>query len=311
MLGIWVWYLLDVYLPWIVQCKAKGRVEEHPALSWSDGEDILIEALNDQRVLDFCDEQQIILAKSSASCSRSGNALDGGNLFKGEKTVVKYADQDEVFHASAAAQGEVFTKLRALLDPMHWPKGRIDVLTDKFLRVMYAMKVVLSYRGIMHSFKNSGQIPEKNQTFLDTKLALCTKKSNAQEYAIMKGKYNDGIAVFRRDGRIEEHLIDEWNIPKVTGSTDRRKTSKSDRPLTNQRSCILNAPSVIEFYKNYKTGNKPIPQTRQDKDKLQKKIKEVAKELEEKKKEQKRRKVGEMDPGSKQFVIDFLARLKG
>ena len=53
------------------------------------------------------------------------------------------------------------------------------------------------------------------------------------------------------------------NIPRMD-SNDRRQKDKHDRPLTNQRGCIINHADVIAQYNTYQSNKNAAPMLREE-----------------------------------------------
>ena len=60
-------------------------------------------------------------------------------------------------------------------------------------------------------------------------------------------------------GRLEEHEMDKMGIPQKRDSNDKRSTTKSDRPLSQQRGLILRHACVQAFYKAYQEKKNQDP----------------------------------------------------
>ena len=252
------WYIQKVLIPFVIECQIASGAILPPALITCDGEDVIIQAMLNPELDDEFNDHRIAIAKGSASNSKTGNALDAGNFFKGSKKVAKYADEEDILLAKAASQQLVDSILGRKLP--HWTKGKRDHLCDKFLRVMFAQKKTCTATCITHSFQNSGQlILDSSIDFLETKLAKCTIKATNVEYQIMRERFQEATLIVKDKGRLEEHEMDRMGIPQKRDSHDKRSTIKSDRPLSQQRGLILRHACVRAFYKAYQEKKNQDP----------------------------------------------------
>ena len=80
--SFYMWYIQKVLIPFVKECQIASGVILPPALITCDGEDVIIQAMLNP---ELDDDHRIAIAKGSASNSKTGNALDAGNFFKGSK----------------------------------------------------------------------------------------------------------------------------------------------------------------------------------------------------------------------------------
>ena len=89
------------------------------------------------------------------------------------KKTAKHAWEAEILHAQQNNQKKLDGILERVIS--HIPKGRRDIMVDRFIRVMVSCQMVLTRKCIGTSFDRSGgRIPiSSNLDYLDIKMSHC------------------------------------------------------------------------------------------------------------------------------------------
>jgi hypothetical protein len=67
----------------------------------------------------------------------------------------------------------------------------------------------------------------------------------------MREKFPEGYAIIAQKGKIPDRDLRRMNIMMVKSATDRRKSDKDERPLANQRGCVMNHKNVVQDHADY------------------------------------------------------------
>ena len=236
------WYLKNVIIEFVQSRRTLPEFANSLCLISSDGEPVQIKALLE--CSDLLDRERIIEAKHAASCSSTGNALDGGNYFKGAKAVNRSAFLDEI---------ELWTfvlrkKLDDLLDENmnHMTKALREQISDGICRVVYSCQKVYTPAIVVDSFKKTGQLVNGEPNF-DFKMSLCPSRIPKKDLDTMRAVLPSLLSIMRDQGYVTE---DQYDAHSIVQTSDGRSIPKDERAFHQQRAMIINTELNLVRYRS-------------------------------------------------------------
>ena len=236
------WYQEKVLIPFIVGIRQQYTPENPFALVTQDGELKNLETIMAPEILALLDTNSILAGKHAASFSAKGNDLDAGNLFKASKKVTKHMRKSEIDARAPEIKRLMMQALQGdQCKAVSWTLEKKKQIVLGICRVVVACQQVMTASLVMGGFETTGRYGPHGFD-LDTRLRCSTYPWKAEEIAHVKRQLPGLVPLMREQGYLKESQFDAAGIPSTP---DTQKKVKDERPIYQNRACLLNTPENI------------------------------------------------------------------
>ena len=264
--AVWKYVYLQHVIPFIKKLRLPDQSQ---AVFSTDGESIVIEAIQDAEVLQEFTKCCTDVIKHCASSSARTNALDAGKLHLAAKTINKYMDIKSGLKDKAVHQLQLDTFLQESFgDPkFKLPKSKRDFIVDAILRACTVVSQTYDKDRVSGSFRAAGQVLlNDEENYLDLKLSFNPNYKTILQSDIiaMRDAYEWGINLFKSEARCPtDDEMTAHGIPIYMPNFNPNRKPNNLRPLSQQRLVVLNSKAVVDHRKATQTANAQLPVLRQ------------------------------------------------
>jgi hypothetical protein len=260
------WYIKNVVIPYIIDCKEATGLENAPVYYTIDGEDIVLKEFMQLEIRKTLADLLVVLAKGGASMSSVNNAADAGNIHKATKKKNKHSPISDALISREGMQAHL-DKLLADEVP-HIPKAKRNAQVNGIIRLIYIYQCVLIKSIIQHSFIKSGQANDGSAavgkfSLYDAQIKLFPGLITQHQVDLIQTNKDELVSIARQNGKIKDSEFVALGF-ELMKSNDKRTAPKDERPLPNQRHCIINHEYVSCEYDKYRSKKEMPPQARKE-----------------------------------------------
>lgn len=264
--AMYTWFFRTLLIPFAAACRACLPPDDREQRMYlvMDGEDVQLQALDDDALAAEVVEAGIDVGKGPASCSHTcGNACDRAKTFQAGHRVMHTAanpvKQDQ-FH-NAALEVTIETTLAAA-SPTLSAAQRSRIATG-CSRLMISLSKVLNPSITQHGFARTGAfIPSADGRgggpSAEACLKCCYEQISRTDLDRILGKMPDMCALFAQNNaddasgsQLTEEQMNTLGVARVQHTNDRRTAPKDTRAQSNQRAILVTGAASRERRKAY------------------------------------------------------------
>lgn len=246
--GFYRWLLKDVVLPFVTICRGVGEDEykyddgsQMRAMVYCDGEEVQIRELQTPEMIALLADNLVDFGKTPASCSGKCQSSDVSYFFKGVKKFLQLIDTHEW------ESPRLRDRLKALVKDRKMTDSHKVKTVEGLQKIIYALKSVISRHVVADGYRMCGQHPFSFEKVLTT----CTRPYSVREWTVILEKRGDLEALMESNGRITEKEMDDLGIVNENYHDTHNGVVRDERPLQNQRACIMTSEATRANYKDY------------------------------------------------------------
>jgi hypothetical protein len=147
------WFNENVLVPFVKDIRRNNNLPDNSTAWYQlDGEDVQIKCYKDQNMLNYLEENNIVIGKPSASTTAITQPCDAGNAFKASKTCNKYIHDADI----SSDKFKIDDLNQNLSHETTLDTRRKKLAVYGLLRVHLALQKCMRHSVIVESFKVTG-----------------------------------------------------------------------------------------------------------------------------------------------------------
>jgi len=238
--------LKDIALASVTSCREEYDLRDENGMFTEgtvtcDGEQIVMNEVLINEVVEPFTDQEVTVAKLSASCSGILQASDRAKTFMASKKRLRTIVQDDIDVSNPVLDNNLKKAFKQLEDKYNIkvPSGKEECIIYGCKAVMRTLSDTVKPHVISDGFKVTGQYPLNLELMLDQSYADIDEELRQR----MNARLEHDLSLFREQGYLTEAQYEASGIPT---NDDPDSKPRDERGLHNQRAMLLTHPKTVE-----------------------------------------------------------------